>query len=339
MVNRMTLKMLVAATAAVLGWAMPARAENGAVVVYGDAKPHDREVVASELVQQLRASSWAVASSPLPQREGDAIVAACIPLDRPWPCVAAKIGNASYDRVVVVKVENDKTAKDLVLTGQIVLAGDFVPSADRGWCQQCTDATLVTTTGDLTRLMLQHATERNPGATLAIHTVPAGAVITLDGQMIGSTDKTVTTTAGSHTILLQRSGYRNEDRTVVTENGKTATIEATLTPVDGGAVVTPQPHPPPEHHWVVPALVTGVGAIALVGGAIVSFDQDPPKTFTQPQYLYSGPAIAVSVVGGLAVATGLYLWLFRHPHASATASVPAVAPAPGGAVLGWFRTF
>ncbi len=332
MVNRMMQRMLVAATAAILLWAIPARAENGAVVVYGDARPHDRDIVVSALVQQLRGSSWAVPDAPLSQRDGDAIVSACIALDRPWPCVAQTVGDKGFDRIVVVKVEIDKAAKGVKLIGQILLQGDVVPSVDRGWCVKCTDATLVSTTGDLARLMLQHAADRNPGATLVIHTVPAGAVINLDGQMIGETDKTVTTTAGSHTVLLQRSGYRNEDRTIVTENGKTATVDVALTPVQGTVVA---PVTDPQRSRLVPAIVIGAGAVALVTGALVSLDTDPPKTFQQPQYLYSGPAIAVSVAGGLAVAAGLYLW-FRHPH---SASAPAVASVPGGGVVGWSTTF
>lgn len=156
------ISLLLAAVAAVV---LPAPAiahgETAAVLVYGAAKSQDRIVVASTVQQVLRSASWTVRDLPWSEREHEVVVA-CISLDRPWPCVAATARSKGVDHVVVIHVENDKAEKGLVLTGQILVAGDAVPTTDRNWCSKCTSASLTTSTSDLAAMMLKHAAARRP---------------------------------------------------------------------------------------------------------------------------------------------------------------------------------
>jgi hypothetical protein len=88
----------------------------------------------------------------------------------------------------------------------------------------------------------------------------------------------------------------------------------------------------------VPALLVGVGAAAIIGGAGYSFTIDPPATPEQPRYLYSGPAIGVAAAGGALVGIGLYLWL-RAPRGSPPRPAPSVSLRPGGGTVGWSTRF
>ncbi len=153
------------AAAAAIATPTPANArdQSAAVVVYGSAKSLQLDVVASTVAQTLRAASWTVPDFSFTPAERQAIVA-CTSLDRPWPCVAATARDKSVDRLVVVNVEPDKASEGLVLTGQVLVASDSVPSTDRGWCPKCTNATLVTSAGELANLMLQHSAARQPAA-------------------------------------------------------------------------------------------------------------------------------------------------------------------------------
>lgn len=334
-------KLLAAAVAALLMFPAFAHANTtGAVIVYGKARPQQRDVVGSTIAQALRAAAWTVSDAPLSQEERDAIVK-CAALARPWPCVADTAKAQGLDRIVVIQVDPDpdKTDKDVVLTGQILHAGDAVAATDRGWCTKCTDAALVTSAGELVNLLLARASARNARAKLTIRTVPSGAVITMDGAMVGETDRTFTTTPGPHTVLLQRSGYKTESRSIVVAEDKPATIEVALVAAESndGANTTPSGGGDDrEPSRVVPGILIGVGAIALVGGAVVSYRTNPPNTFEQSPSLYNGYAIGASVIGGATLAAGLYLW-FR-PSGSST-STPTVAPASGGAVVGWARNW
>lgn len=158
------ISLLIAASAAVVlpGPAI-AHGETAAVLVYGAAKSQQREIVASTVQQSLRAASWTVQDQPWSAREHEAIVA-CISLDRPWPCVATTARDKGVDHLVVIHIETDKAEKGLVLTGQILVADDKVPSTDRGWCPKCTDATLAASTSDLAEQLLRHSAARRPSA-------------------------------------------------------------------------------------------------------------------------------------------------------------------------------
>lgn len=172
-------RLLLAAAAVVLPAPAIAHGEIAAVIVYGPAKPQQREVVLTTAQQTLRAASWTVQDQPWSAREHETVVA-CISLDRPWPCVAATARNKGVDHVVVIHIATDKADQGLVLTGQILVAGDTVPSTDRGWCPKCSDVALATSTSELAALLLKHSQARRqgqsqPAASPVTATPPAAA--------------------------------------------------------------------------------------------------------------------------------------------------------------------
>jgi len=107
---------------------------------------------------------------------------------------------------------------------------------------------------------------------------------------------------------------------------------ATIKPVDH-VVQTGVPR-------VVSGLVLGVGAAALIGGSLISYEQaDPPLIGPHSKYVYSGPALVVAGVGAIAVGVGVYLWLAHPPHTTSATSAPTVSLSPSGGFVGWISSF
>lgn len=315
--------LLVAAIAAIL---LPtpaiAHGETAAVIVYGSAKSQQRDVVASTIQQTLRAASWNVPDHPFSPREHQAIVA-CVALDRPWPCVAPTARNKGIDHIIVINIEPDKANKGLVLTGQVLIASDTVPSTDRGWCAKCTDALLVTSSAELASLMLQHSAARKPDFDSAAPAVQA----TKPGETPENKSAPTTAPAASPTAQLAASRSARPVETA----GASPVTPAPSTPVDTA----------PSPSRLVPAIVIGAGVVALGLGTYLSYNADAAAVGAQTQYIYSGPGIALAVAGGAAVGAGIYLWLrsAQHSAPSDQVSAPTLAPASGGAVAGWVTSF
>jgi sugar lactone lactonase YvrE len=70
-----------------------------------------------------------------------------------------------------------------------------------------------------------------PKGTIQVNSTPTGAEVFLDAQSTGKiTNCTLTDVeAGSHTIEVAKEGYKNEQSTVVVQEGQTATVSVTLT--------------------------------------------------------------------------------------------------------------
>jgi len=65
-------------------------------------------------------------------------------------------------------------------------------------------------------------------ATVVMKSTPDGADITVDGKYVGSTPSTMRLTAGDHTILIEKSGFKSWQRTMSVSPGGIATIDAAL---------------------------------------------------------------------------------------------------------------
>jgi len=319
--------------AAALGIAIApttAHAQAGAVLVYGTAKPHERQVVADAVTRTVRQSSWTVANAPFSSRETSSIVA-CLALDRPWPCVEPIAAAKGIARVVVVQVDPDNGGS-VVIIGQVLVQSTAVPSTERRFCDPCTDQTLDQSAQELVSALLEKAIARAGKTAIEIRTVPPGASITIDGTWTGTSDVTIPVPPGAHQVQIQRSGYRPYSQEVITTEGQTAKVTATLTASDRGIV---EPHDPPSR--LVPVLVGSAGAVALVAGTAYSLTREPSHgPVEQPRYLYSGPGLAVAAAGGAALGVGLYLWFRARPQAG---SAPVASYLPHGGIVGWATSF
>jgi len=292
-----------------------AHGQTAAVVVYGPVKSDQRDVVASTIQQTLRAASWTVPDSPLTPREYQSVVA-CVALDRPWPCISATARSKGLDHVLVIHLEPDKVNQGLVLTGQVLVASDAVPSTDRGWCAKCTNALLITSAAELANLMLQHSAARAPRSSGAVN--PAAV------QPAKPVDRPLETPIRIPTAA---------------EPASTSGSPMPSPQADASA----EPPATTSSVWtqLVPALMIGGGVAALGTGAYLSYDAEANTSGPQSKYVYSGPGIALAAVGGAAVGVGLYL-LFRHPEhhsQSSRASAPILSGTPGGAMAGWMANF
>jgi hypothetical protein len=304
-----------------------AHAQLGAVVVYGTAKPHEREIVGAAVTRTVRQASWTVENSPFTPKESSDIVT-CLALDRPWPCVAPIASAKRIERVAVVQVDPD--GKSIVVIGQLLLETTAVPSIERRFCDPCNDQTLDMLTQELTSVLLERTIVRAGKTAIEIRTVPQGASVTIDGSSTGISDTTLAVSAGSHEVQIQRSGYRPHSQHVMVEEGQTFKLLVTLTAAESPGV-TPDNKP----SRLVPILVGSAGAATLIAGTAYSLTREPSHApVLQPRFVYSGPGIVVATAGGVALGVGLYLW-FR-PQAR---SAPVTVYLPNGGIVGWSGSF
>jgi hypothetical protein len=323
----------------ILGWfalvatLLPEARADGAVLVVGKASPRQHEVIVGAVIATARELGWSLAAPPFPDKER-AEVTACLGAARPWACVAPSMKDRG-DRLVVVQVGIEQA--DTVLSVHVITAVNETDSTARFFCNACDDDALKVAATDVARRMLRAAAERSGRTKLSIQSRPDRAWINLDGTLIGSTDTVKATYPGEHTILFTRAGYLTATRTIVVKEGETTQVLVNLEPAPGTVLDRPDDRRPSSSR-LIPKLLAGAGAVALIGGAVYSFTVDPPSSGKQPRYLYSAPALGVAAAGGAALGVGLYLWL-RPGSGAAPPAAPAVAPRPGGGVLGWSTSF
>jgi hypothetical protein len=65
-------------------------------------------------------------------------------------------------------------------------------------------------------------------STVVIKSTPDGADITIDGKFIGNTPSTIKLTAGDHTILIEKSGFKAWQRTMTVSPAGRVTVDASL---------------------------------------------------------------------------------------------------------------
>ncbi|MEJ7599242.1 MAG: PEGA domain-containing protein [Kofleriaceae bacterium] len=316
-----------------VGFLPDAHAESGAVLVTGRAKPAHRAVVATAVTTTLRAAAWAVVEATFSPNEAGKVIA-CLDLDRPWVCVAPIAQQKNFERMMVVSVDDDSS--QVIVTAQLLVAGDGVPPADRRVCEGgCSDAALAESASALTKELLARQAVRSGHTTIGVRTVPDGAVITLDGAMLGQSNKTLDVAPGSHTLLLQRSGYEPATRMITLAEGQNQTVEVTLKPQSGTA---PGGHDR-SSSWLPIALV-GTGAVAVIAGVALQVSKDGPRLGDeQSPRIYSAPGIGLAVGGGLAIGAGIYLWRRGDGADPPRQSAPTVSVTEHAGVLGWAGSF
>ncbi len=336
---------LLACVVALLLYPLSASAETGAVVVVGTLNPGQRDIVEVAATDVLRSSSWSLIEPPLTDRERDAVAACTATLDRPWACASQAAKRGTLDRLVVIEVRPDKTQNgQLAITAQVLAAGNGVATIEGTHCaKQCSYENLRNSTTEIVTLTLKTASERNPSSVLVVRSKPDGAAIKLDGRMVGTTDQTIATVPGSHTVLLQRDGYEPATRTVNVTEAETAAIDVTLVAVNGAngngiqkaGTPTASSRVPSR---LLPAVTIGIGAAVFVGGLVYSRTRDKPdaSTFEQPEYVNSKLGIGVSIAGGVVTVAGaVWLWS-RWPSKRST---PTISVTPRATTLGWAAAF
>ena len=311
-----------------------ARAETSTVVVYGTTSAKDQTVIAAAITGALKHAQWSVIDLPYSSAEITDIVA-CLDGAHPWPCIEPFAKAKGVARLVMVHALPEK-AGGIKLVGQIVVSNDGVPQIEQQYCNPCSPSSLASTAAELAGLLSKHtsgsATQPSGDVTgIHVHTAPKTAAIRLDDQSVNATEGIIPTTAGTHRVSIQLAGYKPVSREITVVDGRLTPVDETLVRMDqddGGT-------DPPSR--LVPGLVIVGGAVALFVGSAISWTAKPGPGEDHHENYYSGPALVVAGVGGLAIAGGIIYLLVRHP--THKASSPTVSITPDGAVGGWTTSF
>jgi len=313
-----------------LGTSAPVHADaTGVVVVTGKVATRERKIIEAAIATTVRKASWSLSKQPFAQHEIDAILA-CLRDDKPWSCLRPLMQPMGVDRIVVADANPQPDASKLVITGELVVAGDAAAAVVQRRCDACDDANLTAVAQRLTEELLRDMAMRSE-TVLELRTVPPGAAVALDGQSIGTTDGsgklTHTTIPGPHKVEVRHAGFASDERIVDLPAARTTPLTVELR--REAALASHRGSP------VVPLALAVGGAAALVGGGVLVYvgQQDGPDD--RRRYTRATPiGIGTGLLGAAAIGLGAYLW-WRGP----TESAVAMSPVPGGMVAGWAGRF
>ena len=333
---RLLLAVAVAVAASAAFSARTAHADSDVVIVAGKADAHQQTVIGAAVTAALRQGQWAVIDLPFSPREL-ATIEGCLVADRPWSCIAPTATAKGVSRLVIIQANPEAGSGQTKLVGQLILAADRVPPIEQQYCGPCTDNALAQAATELATRLLADSVARTGATALDIRTVPPGAGVTIDGTLVGETNKQFPISAGHHKILLQRTGYQSAIRDIDVATGENVTINETLVAVAGGP---PGGGDDPGRPHLVPGIVVGAGVVALVAGIAVQATADgPPLGQVQPTRIYSAPGIGLMVGGGVAVGVGVYLWARASRNAVPASSPTVTLLHGGGGIIGWSDSF
>ncbi|MGB1700106.1 MAG: PEGA domain-containing protein, partial [Nannocystaceae bacterium] len=103
---------------------------------------------------------------------------------------------------------------------------------------------------------------------LEVRTEPAGAVVRVDGEIVGTTPLERTLPSGKHRVRVESMGYISLEKEIVFVEGATETVDLTLEPL-------PSVLPPARWGWGA----LSVGLVALGGGAALAWLDRKPQNF------------------------------------------------------------
>jgi len=326
-------------TLAVIASGSSARAD-GAVMIAGKVSLRERDIIVNALELTATSLTWKLTAPPF-SREAIAASLTCLKGKTPWGCVGP--GIRGHDQLVIVEVEGDHGPGTplTVVTVHVLTAateGQFFASR---YCDLCNDDALKRATADLSKQLLREAAERTGRTKLAIHSKPDKAWILLDGKLIGATNSTKATYPGTHTIMVQRVGYKTAVREVVAMDGQTLDVafDMDLEPSSSTGARSGSHGPSPDHpSQFLPYLTLGIGGTALLAGALlIVFSEDPDPHGPQRPYYYdtTNDGILSLAIGALATGAGIYLL-----QSTQTTSAATITPLPGGgAAASWTGRF
>lgn len=311
----------------------------GAVLaIGGTASEHDRDVVGIAVATAARSAGWRLSRKYLTKQDADGLIDCAVPGD-PLACVPASIDAHAIHHALIVVVESQQTdggAPMLVLTGKVIATRPAKLVVHQRFCEHCAGEQLAQASTELTLRLLRDLAVRTGRTLLEVNSTPLGASITVDGHPVGTTNDLFNTSPGLHVVTLQKPGFLPETVKIRAEEGKTATISATL------RVRAPPPLASPPPSGLLPAGLAGSGVSLVAAGTFIYFDKHDGANdkYTHPRATLIGTA--VGLVGLGAIGTAVYLWWHSSTTPTATAAAPAIPVinvAPDGGWVGWMSTF
>lgn len=323
---RLLLALLVALT---LTAPRPASAGTSVgVLVTGD---HLKAPTQQQAEKWMRGHSQRVVTTALPSDAVNSLLN-CFVLDDPKCMRSIVDARATTDMLVSIRVDvASKKAKEIRLTIDWFVKGHS-PITSRRTCDKCSETVLRKTID----AMLSDLSETVPGfmGTLNVSSTPSGITVLVDNATIGVTPVETRVPVGDHKIQLAQDGRVGDARTVSVISD--AVTEIDLEPpaartTDAAVPVTPAPTRPSR---LLPGLLIGLGVAAVGAGTALYLTSEEP-TGQRPTYRDTkNLGIGVAAGGGALVLTGVIIVLATKPG-----QAPTIALTPGGATVGWARTF
>lgn len=313
-----------------------AHADSGLVIAVGNASERERAIATQAFTEAAIKVGWSLSVKRLSAKDGETIAACKSALTQ---CMPASLQASGVDRVLVVSV-NRTTQSDgtptLELLGRAFLTKSETSTAEKRFCDSCTEELLKAASVELADLVLHRLGTQSTETWVEIASDPPGAQLVLDDgrEPIGVTNGRFRTFHGAHNVIFQKPGYATEQREFTVKEGETARLSVTLRAVETPSSTTQ----PARRSLVVPGVLVGAGILAIVGAAIVYHYDEDPGPRVGDTYTDTAPvALGVGLGGVVAVGAGVgyYLWRVRgQPR-----STPTAALVPGGAMVGWSGSF
>lgn len=286
--------------------------------VHADASASDRRILAMPIVvegtlpENVRKDLGARFVKGLggDAEPADAAVAPCSD-EGCWQTRAGELG-ATHLVVATITVDD----RDYAVQADLVegKSGKVIATAARR-CEICGYDEVAATVDDVAGLL-----RRKLGAAsaalpvLAVKSTPAGALVTLDGERVGTTPLQIEVAPGAHDVRVSKPGFVAKLERVVMVEGVREDLEAKL-------VIAPEEERARRRSGmrIGGATATALGVAGLgVGIGLAVLDENPIRSRCNGdnkdieghcKYRYDslGAGIAIAVVGAAALATGVAL--------------------------------
>ncbi|HWB77675.1 MAG TPA: PEGA domain-containing protein [Nannocystaceae bacterium] len=306
------------ATASELLSALPLALAVALAPVHADARAPERHIVAMPLVvegtlpENVRKDLGARFVKGLggDADPADANAATCTDAAC-WQSRAGELGASHFVVAKLTVADRDYDVQAELIDGT---SGKVLASAARR-CEICGYDEVAETVDDVAGLL-----RRKLGAAsatlpvLAVKSTPPGALVTVDGERVGTTPLQIDVAPGAHDVRVSKLGYVAKLERVVMVEGVRQDVEATL------AIAPDEERARGRSGMRIGgAVATAIGLAGLgVGIGLAVLDENPIKSRCggdnkdiegNCKYRYDslGAGIAIAVVGGAALATGIAL--------------------------------
>jgi len=296
-------------------------AGNGVILTAGEASMTGDVRAAAQT--WLKGRGWNVSDGGLTKRAATKL-AQCLAVD-PDECAAA-LSEIGVDRVwfFLVEVEPADAGTNVQLVLRAFGRDGRVLASERKFCERCRTETLRARVAEALDVVSRAATAQTAARTVVrIRSVPSGAVVSVDGQQIGTTDREYAVYPGHHKVTLSKPGYQDAVRDLDLKEGEVKALDVQLTPVSAKppAVQPAKPAGPPsappipttrEGRGPWPYVVGGAGvALTASGVALLALHerrvQEAGQVFTYRDTLVPGVALTISGAAALVVSSYLLL--------------------------------
>lgn len=296
-------------------------AENGLLVMGGNAEEHQRATVGDAIENAIRTAGWTLAK-PLSKKESDDLLK-CPDTKSPWTCIPASSTKRGIRGAFVISVDliqGDSGAPIIAITGKMITTNPPAFAVGERYCERCADDKIAEAGDYVIQQLTRELAKRSGRTVVIIKSTPSSGTLIFDGEQLGGTDANFATFPGKHTAMVQKPGYISEFREFTVDEGKTAELTLTLRP---SLVESMKSDPEPRAaSRRTPLILIGAGSTVALFGAISFYQgqRDLPKfDYTRA----TAVGVTTGAIGLGVVGAGLYLMWHKDgkvPIASVTSS-------------------